>query len=334
MRPPSLAPIVRALGGDLWAGGARANVPGQGHGRADRSVALTLVDGRVVAHSFAGDSWQAVLDDLRRRGLIDRDHRLLGAAGTGAGASAPSPSRAARVAVANALWAEARPLAGTLSATHLRRRGLDGVVSAALRHHPEVPSAVYAGQGRRRPALLAAIRDPAGDLVGVEVTYLAPNGERARLAIPRKTIGLRPSGSAVRLEDPGRELLVGEGVATCLSAARRFGLPPWALLASGNLARWRAPPGVAFVLIAADRGRAGELAARDLAGSLAGAGVHGVIRWPPWPHRDWNEARPAGPQEASTVGDAGRVEGEGVEGRDRAGVADGWSGPPARRPTG
>jgi putative DNA primase/helicase len=294
MPPPSLAPIVRALGGDLWAGGARANVPGPGHGRADRSVALALVEGRVVAHSFAGDSWQVVLDDLRRRGLIDWDHRLLGAAGTSMGASAPSPSRAARMAAANALWAEGRPLPGTLGATHLRRRGLDAVASEALRHHPEVPSAVYVGLGRRRPALLAAIRDAAGDLVGVEVTYLAPNGERARLAVPRKTIGLRPPGSAVRLEDPSRRLLVGEGVATCLSAARRFGLPPWALLASGNLARWRAPPGVTFVLIAADRGRAGELAARDLARTLAAADVHGAIRWPPWPHRDWNEARPAG----------------------------------------
>jgi phage/plasmid primase-like uncharacterized protein len=248
---------------------------------------------------------------------------LVGA--VGAGSAPPAPSRAARVAVATSLWAEGRPLAGTLSQRHLLRRGLADVTSEALRHHPEVAAAIYAAQGRRRPALLAAIRDAGGELVGVEVTYLAPNGDRARLAIPRKTIGLRPAGAAVRLSPAGSRLLVGEGVATCLSASRRFGLPPWALLASGNLARWRAPPGVRFVLIAADRGRAGERAARDLARTLVAEGVRGAIRWPPRPCGDWNEALRA-------EGAAAERPREGEEGRVGTGVADGWSGPPARRP--
>ena len=43
-----LAAIVRALGGDLYAGGGRANVPGPGHSAADRSVSLMLSDGRSV----------------------------------------------------------------------------------------------------------------------------------------------------------------------------------------------------------------------------------------------------------------------------------------------
>ena len=67
----SLLPIVRALGGDLYAGGRRANIPAPGHSRADRSVSLVLSGGRVVAHSFGGADWREVLDDLRARGLID-----------------------------------------------------------------------------------------------------------------------------------------------------------------------------------------------------------------------------------------------------------------------
>lgn len=281
-----LAAIVRALGGDLYADGGRANVPGPGHSAADRSVSLVLSDGRVIAYSFAGDDWRAVLDDLFERGLIDRDGRLIGA---GVVSAASGPSARVRRAIAQGLWAEGRPIAGTLSETHLRRRAV-GSASVALRHHPGVPAAVYAARGLRRPALLAAITAPMGELTGLEVTYLAPNGERARMALPRKTIGVRALGAAVRLDPPAPRMLVGEGVVTCLSAAARFGLPAWALLSTGNLRAWRPPPGVAFVVIAADRGRDGERSALVLAAALRARGVRGAVRWPPAPFGDWNDA--------------------------------------------
>ncbi|PZQ54437.1 MAG: virulence-associated protein E [Phenylobacterium zucineum] len=319
MGGPTLAPIVKALGGDLWAGGRCANVPGPGHGADDRSVSLLLSGGRVVVNCFAGDDWRAVLADLEDRGLVDSDGRLVGAGGRAADA-APSPGRWERAEIARRLWSEGRPHGRTLSARHLALRGV-AAPAEGLRHHPEVPAAVYTGAGPRRPALLAAIRAPiSGEVVGVEVTYLAPNGLRARLRLPRKTVGLCPAGAAVRFAEAGPRLLVGEGVFTCLSAAGRFGLPAWALLSTRNLRRWRPPPGVGFVLIAADRGADGEASARALAAALRGAGLGVAVRWPPAPFGDWNEALGAGPGER-----------EGEEGRVRAGAADGRSGPPARR---
>lgn len=312
--PASLAAIVRALGGDLYAGGRRANVPGPGHGPADRSVSLLLSDGRVIAHCFGGDDWRDVLADLAARGLVDAEGRI--AEPGRRPVAAQALSRRARAAAARRLWDEARAVDGTLSAQHLALRGTDPPPEG-LRHHPGVPAAVYAGAGPRRPALLAAIREPdSGDVAGVEVTYLAPSGARARLALPRKTVGLCPPGAAVRLAPAGPRLLVGEGVFTCLSAARRFGLPPWALLSTCNLRRWRPPPEVDFVLIAADRGRDGEAAARELAASLRRLRLAVALRWPPAPFGDWNEA--LAPE-------------EGEEGRIRVGAADGRSGPPARR---
>ena len=116
-----LAAIVRALGGDLYADGGRANVPGPGHSPADRSVSLMLSDGRVIAHSFAGDGWRPVLEDLIDRGLIDRDGRLIGA---GVVSAASGPSARVRRAIVQGLWAEGRPITGTLSETYLRRRGI------------------------------------------------------------------------------------------------------------------------------------------------------------------------------------------------------------------
>ena len=303
----SLSAIVRALGGDLYAGGRRANVPGPGHSRDDRSVSLLLEGRRVIVHCFAGDDWRDVLADLRARGLVDAAGGLTGGAGIPRPLAEP-PNRAASRAIALSLWAEAGPTAGTLSARHAQLRGVPRPLPDALRHHGGVSAAVYAGAGPRRPALLAAIRDAAGGLCGVEVTYLAPNGLRARLATPRKTVGGCPAGAAVRLGPAAPRLLVGEGVFTCLSAARVFRLPAWALLSTRNLRAWRAPEGVRAVLIAADRGADGERAARTLAGRLRAAGVAVEIRWPPAPHGDWNEAAGgmAGAEDGERAGPGGR----------------------------
>ena len=57
---------ARALGGDVI--GRKILAPGPGHGRADRSLAVTFSadapDGFTV-HSFAGDDWQACKDHVR-----------------------------------------------------------------------------------------------------------------------------------------------------------------------------------------------------------------------------------------------------------------------------
>jgi phage/plasmid primase-like uncharacterized protein len=164
---------------------------------------------------------------------------------------------------------------------------------AALRSHAAAPLSVYRPGRRRSPALLAAVLDAAGALTAVEVTYLSPGGERRRLRTPRKTIGLLPPGSAVRLGPAGPEMLVAEGVFTTLSAMARFGLPGWALLSAVNLPRWRPPAGARRVLIAADRGPAGERAAAGLRAELAAIGVAATVRLPPAPHGDWNDAAQA-----------------------------------------
>lgn len=287
----SLIGIVRALGGDLYQNGHRANVPAPGHGAGDRSVSLVLSEGRVVVHSFGGATWREVLDDLRRQGLIDRAGRPSGA-GTVA-SSAPRPDRRARIEAACALWtAGIETEAVGLVAHHLKRRGLVWRASLKdLREHPRAPLSIY-GNGRRvRRAMMARISDPEGATAAVELTYLDPNGRQSvDLKVSRKTVGQVPGGSAVRLSPIAAAMVVGEGVVTTLSAMARFGRPGWALLSAGNLARWRAPADVRDVLIAADRGMAGENAAARLEERLCADGVAARIVWPPLPWGDWNEA--------------------------------------------
>jgi hypothetical protein len=286
----SLHDIVRALGGDLYDGGRRANVPAPNHSAADRSVSLLLEDGRVVVNSFGRGDWRDVLDDLRRRRLIGPDNELLG--GHGPRARTASRTEQDRRAAAMAIWESGRGLGRTLSAAYCRGRAIGRHLPGpwALRHASEVPISVYRPRRHRRPALLAGLMDAGGALTAVEITYLTPGGRRATdLRLSRKTVGVAPSGCAVRLDLAAPEMLVGEGVFTTLSASERFQLPAWALLSALNLRAWRAPDGVRSVLIAADRGVEGEASAAVLQLRLQAQSVSAQVALPPEPFGDWND---------------------------------------------
>lgn len=313
----SLRAIVSALGGDLYQNGCRANVPGPGHGPADRSVSLVLSDGRVVVHSFGGADWRNVLEDLRARGLIDRDARPTDGP---AMAAPPRPEDHLRLETARALWIDGRMTGSVgLLARHLRRRGVAWRSDLEdLLEHPAAPLSVYGAGRQARRAMMARISDQHGATTAVELTYLDPGGNQAvGLRIPRKTVGQVPAGSAVRLCPIRPAMVVGEGVLTTLSAMARFGRPGWALLSVGNMARWRAPEGVEDVIIAGDRGAAGEAAAFKLMARLRGDGLASTVRLPPMPWGDWNEASAAlAPKREE-------------EGRGGASEERGWAPPPA-----
>lgn len=291
----SLCDIVSALGGDLHHGGGSAHVPAPGHSSGDRSVSLLLDGDRLVIHGFGAADWREVRAQLLGLGLIDAAGRLTGGAvRSGPGQAAPArPSPHVRIAAARALWSEAFPLVdGDLCHRHLGLRGVRlRSLPDELRRHPAAPVSVFQPSGRTSPAMIAAIRTSDGALSAVEIVYLGPDGRTARhLRLPRKMVGSAPAGVAVRLSSPDAEMVVGEGVATTLSAMARFDLPGWALLSAGNLGRWSPPAGVRRILIAGDRGRAGEAAAAELCGRLRAVGLAAEVRLPPSYCGDWNEA--------------------------------------------
>ena len=293
----SLRAIVRRLGGDLYDGGRRANIPAPGHSRRDRSVSLLERDGRVIIHTFGDGDWRGVRDHLRSLGLLGEGRAGAAVCAAGARDVAGERDRLHRRHVAQALWAQGRTIGGTLSERYCKGRGLVGPVPGgeALRHHGRAPISIYRPTGRSRPALMAGVIDRDGELTAVELTYLTPGGRRAfDLALPRKTVGLMPPGSAVRLDAPAADMLVAEGLFTTLAARHRFSLPAWALLSTSNLRRWRPPPGVRSVLIAADRGPDGEASAQTLAHDLTRVDVAARIALPPARFGDWDEAAKAG----------------------------------------
>ena len=296
LAPATLSALVRALGGDLYAGGRRALVPAPGHSAQDRSVSLLLKEGRIVAHTFGGADWREVLDDLRVRGWIDADHRLLdgGVPVIAEAGRSPEVTRAERIAAARRLWDEGGLIAtGSPAALYIARRGVELALAragGALRAHSAAPAFAYRDRGPRRPALLAAVRDGLGGLTAVEITYLDGFGRRSAVARPsRKVVGVLPAGCAVRLAPVAADMVVGEGVFTTLSAMRRFARPGWALLSTGNLRRWTAPEGVRRVLVAGDRGPDGERSVAVLCRALNGSGCAAEGAFPPAGHGDWND---------------------------------------------
>ena len=301
----SLRVIVSALGGDLYQNGARANVPAPGHGAADRSVSLVMSEDRVVVHSFGGADWREVLDDLRRRGLIDRSARPTGARG---GSAPPRPDHRVRREAARALWsAGVQTGPRGLLARHLRSRGVIWTPAPVdLQEHPAAPLSVYRKRQPTRRAMMARVSDVHDATVAVELTYLDLGGRQAiDLRVSRKTVGQVPAGSAVRLSPVAPAMVVAEGVVTTLSAMAWFERPGWALLSAENLARWQAPAGVRHVIIAADRGDAGEAAAHALRDRLWTDGLVSEVILPRVPWRDWNEALSAAPDQRREEGRGG-----------------------------
>ena len=193
----------------------------------------------------------------------------------------PGPDDAdARRKVARRVWEATEPLPGTIAERYLRVRGVGHVaVAPALRSsaalsHPYAPG--------RFPCLVAGLQDVHGGFLGVQRTYLAADGhDKANVEPDRASLGSL-AGGAVRLAEPepGRPLLVGEGIESTAAAMLLFDLPGWATLGTSGLRNVELPEDVIDVVIAADRDAAGLRAAAALARRLEAEGRNVEIRRP------------------------------------------------------
>jgi CHC2 zinc finger/Toprim domain len=189
------------------------------------------------------------------------------------------------------LWANAKPIAGTLAEIYLaEHRWIDLAVlpedtgERALRFLPRCPF----GSGVYLPCLLAVMRDPiSGEPTGVQRTALNPDGTK----IDRMMLG--PAG-VVQLWPAGETLVVGEGLETVLSAATRLDYrgeplrPAWAAL--GALARFPVIDGPARLIVLADndRNNAGQIAAAGCGRRWMDAGRKSAVLTPSEPGTDFS----------------------------------------------
>jgi hypothetical protein len=179
-----------------------------------------------------------------------------------------------------------RPLPHSLAEIYLRTRGLHGFVDyAALRFHPHAYLCdPKTGDRIARPALVAAVTDRAGAIVGAQRTFLRSDGlDKAPIADPRRSMG-RLFGHGVRIGwnayDPDI-IAVGEGLETVLSLRTALPkMPMVACLSAGNLGAFVPPPGLRRLYIGLDDDRTGRQAASRLADRARNLGVGVHFIWP------------------------------------------------------
>lgn len=200
------------------------------------------------------------------------------------GASSPraiSRRTSSRPDVVSRIWTTATAIPGTLAERYLAHRALsDAVTGDSLRFHPACP--FRDGQTLRRyPALIAAVRDGSGMLVGIHRTALDPvTCGKANLTDPRRSLG-SIHGHGVRLGHRGADgplsLVVGEGLETTLSVSLCLPhIPAIATLSAGHLGAVHLPSSLQTLCIAVDNDKAGRQAAARLRERALTQGI-GVI---------------------------------------------------------
>ncbi|MGB3320293.1 MAG: toprim domain-containing protein [Sphingopyxis granuli] len=188
-------------------------------------------------------------------------------------------------AAARRLWAASKPIEGTPVSDYLASRGL-GVAGAAgsLRYHPRCyyrasrddPPDVRSAW----PAMIAAVTDDRGAVVGVHRTWLAPPGGKAPVADPRRAMG-HLLGHGVRFGAAGDVMAAGEGIETMLSLREVLpSLPMIAGLSAAHLAAIVFPSALRRLYVAFDKDPAGTGALATLVERAVDVGIE-LVPLPP-----------------------------------------------------
>jgi len=280
------ADIARALGGRASAtSGFDCRCPLQTHGsgRGDRSPSLHVddgEDGRILVHCFAGCDPRDLLDELRRRRLIDHLPRRRFEPSQRRQVLRAEPT-AIQDPKALGLWRDATTPGVPLTA-YLRSRGLTGPIPPSIRQGIDL---VF---GRIPvPTMLVAVQASDRRVIAVERTRLTWAGAKAPVSKPRMKTG-RLFDGAVRLAAAGEVLGLSEGVETGLSAAQLSGVPVWCSLGSERLPLVRIPEIVRELHVFGDNDDAGRKGADKTAERWARRGVTVKLRFPPEGLGDWN----------------------------------------------
>jgi len=229
----------------------------------DREPSLSLRDaddGRILVRCHAGCDQLRVISELRALGLWPgaASREAPRQASRADASSEKNPDEAKRRDSALRIWHESSPAAGTLVETYLASRGLRLPSEARIRFHPSLRHRL----GGEWPAMVALVSDGSSDApLAIHRTFLARDGSgKGPVDHPKMMLGPCRSG-AVRLAEPGKLLMLGEGIETCIAAMQSTGHPTWAALSASGLRRIPIPSSVSEVILLADGDEPGEDAA-------------------------------------------------------------------------
>jgi hypothetical protein len=228
----------------------------------------------LIAHARRLDAFRDVRDEARR---------FLGLPETTIVQPANPPVTTRSPEAARRLFASAQPIRGTIAETYLRNRGIvDAGTITALRFHAQCWHRPHDSAPRETwPALIAAVTDLDGRIVGAQRTWLARDGSgKAPLATPRRAMG-QLAGNGIRFGAPIDVMAAGEGLETMLALRRLIPqMPMVAALSAAHLAMLIVHPGLRRLYIAQDNDRAGHQAAGRLAARARTDGIEALLLTP------------------------------------------------------
>jgi putative DNA primase/helicase len=211
-------------------------------------------NGDALLKCFASCEYESIIHALLG-GPVEHPFNL------SSGAGRPALDDATRIALARGIWHESLSAAGTAAERYLRSRNVTIPVPVTLRFHPSLrhPSGACA------PAMVAAIQNREGRIIGVHRTFLSVDGPGKSHLVPQRAALGPIRGCAIRFAKAGERIALGEGIETCLSVAQaRPDLEVWSAISASNLPCIELPDAVREVVICADGDEPGERAARKL----------------------------------------------------------------------
>lgn len=184
-----------------------------------------------------------------------------------------------RTASARKLFAMGLPITGTDAEIYLRGRGIANLSGTdALRFHPGCYYRDEHGNTHSLPAVIAAVTDGNGRIMGVHRTWLAPGGTgKASVASPRRAMGVL-LGHGVRFGfttgSTADVIAAGEGIETMLSLRTAIPtMPMIAGLSASHLGAILLPAGLRRLYIAGDSDGAGRAGTERLGRRALEAGI-------------------------------------------------------------
>lgn len=272
--------IVQALGGEWRSNYGLAACPiCQSEGRRDqRGLSVKDSGGRTLLTCHkAGCSASDIFTELRARKIVQGQgiHLQRTPAEIERDRASRRQKRAQTQRYCDDLFSQAVPITGTPAETYLEGRGIKvqgHKLRNTLRFHPAL---YHARTQQNLPAMVARLRGPQGQAMGLHRTYLRPDGSgKADLQGGAKMMLGACGGGAVRFGPDRPVIALAEGIETALSIGVASRLTVWATLSTSGLKGLILPPPpvAEVIVIAADNDPAGLAAAEDAAARFEAEG--------------------------------------------------------------
>ena len=280
--------LTAQLGGEWRSGSGSARCPAHLDNRPSLSIRDGDNEGCVLVFCFAGCSSDRVIAALCALGYWQGDRHATDPADEAEGqrrACERETEEAKRRSAALKLWREAVPAMGSPVESYLRSRAITLAPPPTLRY---LAAAKHTPTGLIFGAMVAAIATPDRKISAVHRTFLNAEGTaKASVRDPKLALG-RIGPCSVHLGRAASALAICEGIETGLSFMQMTGISTWCACGSW-LERVAVPPVVERIIVAADRGEAGERAAEKAAGVHREAGRLVEVRFPAVGIKDWND---------------------------------------------